>query len=303
MLSKARAAKLKPVLDAVRDQRPWADRVRFDPVEFPHRYRDARDIEVVALLSASLAYGRADLFKPKVAWLLERLGDHPAQTVQELKVQQLSPLLEGFVYRFNVPADLGVLLLGIGASLRRVGSLEAVFLEQRTAGQTWHEALSGFANAIRDAAPKRAIELALGPTRGLAHLLPTGAGASKRLSLYLRWMVRGPDEIDFGVWKQVSSAELVIPLDTHIARLGTWLGLTKRKTEGWAMAEEITASLRQLEPGDPVRYDFSLCHFGMSGACPRVPRVENCRRCPLRAECQIGRRSARASRVLVEPHD
>ncbi|MCA2978763.1 MAG: DUF2400 family protein, partial [Myxococcaceae bacterium] len=101
-----------------------------------------------------------------------------------------------------------------------------------------------------------------------------------------------PDAIDFGLWSRVSAAELVIPLDTHVARLGAWLGLTARRTQGWAMAEEITASLRRLDADDPVRYDFALCHYGMSGACPPRPEPSNCARCPLREACRVGRRLA-----------
>lgn len=290
-LSRARAARLKPLLDAVADDRPWIDRVRFDPVEFPHRYVDPRDIEVVALLSASLAYGRADLFKPKIESVLSKLGKRPATRLKSLEAGELRSVLDGFVYRFNLPADVGVLLMGMGACLREHGSLEATFLEARRTSGDNRAALSTFARTIRDAAPRAEIVRVLGRTRGLDHLLPVGTGAAKRLSLYLRWMVRGPDAIDFGIWTRVKPAELVIPLDTHIARLSTWLGLTSRQTQGWAMAEEITESLRHLEPDDPVRYDFSLCHFGMSGACPVHPVKENCRKCPLRAECRIGRRA------------
>lgn len=290
MLSKARATRLKPLLDALTDPRPWADRVRADPVEFPHRYDDPRDIEVVALLSASLAYGRADLFKPKIQSILDQLGERPAKRVASLRVNELKPMLEGFVYRFNLPADLGVLLMGMGACLEQYGSLEDVFLASRE--KTGHrEALSTFAKTVRDAAPRKEIVRSLGQVRGLDHLLPTGGGAAKRLSLYLRWMVRGPDAIDFGIWSRVKASELVIPLDTHIARLSTWLGLTSRQTQGWPMAVEITESLRLLDGADPVRYDFGLCHFGMSGACPVRPLKENCLKCPLRDECRIGKKA------------
>lgn len=303
MLSSARAARLKPLLDAFAETRPWADRVRFDPVEFPHRYSDPRDIEVVALLSASLAYGRAELFKPKIAAILEGLGKQPASALETMEVASLVPLLSGFVYRFNLPADVGVLLLGMGRSLGRHGTLEDVFLSSLASAGTFRGAVSQFARSIRDAAPTKEIVRALGRTRGLDHLLPTGPGAAKRLSLYLRWMVRGPDAIDFGVWTRVRKSQLVIPLDTHIARLGAWLGLTARRTPGWAMAEEITASLRKLDPDDPVRYDFALCHFGMSGACPARPVKSNCLKCPLRGECRIGRRlvGERLERVAGPP--
>lgn len=262
--------------------------MKADPVEFPHRYRDPRDVEVVALLSASLAYGRAELFKPKIAGILDGLGPRPAKALAALTVKQARTLLDGFVYRFNLPADLAVLLMGMGALLNEHGSLEAAFLSGRTA--SWQETLARFADSVRRSAPEREILKSLGPTRGLSHLLPSAeAGAAKRLNLYLRWMVRR-DEIDFGVWKQLSPSELMIPLDTHVMRLSGWLGLTTRATLGWATAEEITASLRLLDAQDPVRYDFAICHYGMSGACPVRPVKENCRSCPLRGVCRIGKK-------------
>lgn len=257
-------------------------------MEFPHRYSDPRDIETVALLSASLAYGRADLFKPKIASILTALGPRPARALSALTVARAAELLNGFVYRFNLPADLGVLLLGMGALLQRHGSLEASFVAGRTS--SWQETLARFARTVREAAPEKQIIRAMGKTRGLAHLLPSAeAGAAKRLNLYLRWMVR-KDAIDFGVWKAISPAELLIPLDTHVMRISQWLRLTTRATLSWATAEEVTASLRQLDPQDPVRYDFALCHYGMSGACPARPVKENCRACLLRARCVIGKK-------------
>ena len=285
----ARARALKPLLDGFVESRPWADRVRADPVEFPHRYRDPRDIECVALLSASLAYGRADLFKPKIASILDGLGPAPARAMASLTVPRTKALLAGFVYRFNLPSDLGVLLMGMGALLQRHGSLEAAFLHEHTGDRQVD--LAAFARRVREASPEKELVRSLGPTRGLSHLLPSAeAGAAKRLNLYLRWMVR-KDAVDFGVWKRMSPAELVMPLDTHIMRISRWLGLTRRATMGWATAEEITASLRLLEPEDPVRYDFALCHYGMSGACPVKPVRTNCRQCPLKTTCVNGRRA------------
>ena len=282
-------ARLKPLLDDFVESRPWIDRVRADPVEFPHRYRDPRDVETVALLSASLAYGRASFFKPKIASILDGLGPSPAKAMASLTIAGARELLDGFVYRFNLPSDVAVLLMGMGAQLNAHGSLEQAFLAGRTA--SWQTTLARFAHSIRAAAPEKEIVRKLGPLRGLHHLLPFAeAGAAKRLNLYLRWMVRGPDEIDFGIWKQVKPSELVIPLDTHVMRISRWLGLTKRNTIGWATAEEVTASLRKLDPADPVRYDFALCHYGMSGACPAKPVRTNCVKCPLRGECSIGRK-------------
>jgi uncharacterized protein (TIGR02757 family) len=296
-LSQQRAKRLKPLLDAFADERPWGDRVRADPVELVLRYSRPDDVELAALLCACLAYGRADLFKPKLRGLLDAMGEHPADWVRRATVSDAKKLLDGFVYRFNLPADLAVLLLGAGALLREHGSLEPVFLEglERGAGDPlgpWHGALSYFTQAIRAAAPAVEIKKRLGKVRGLHHLLPSplGAGAAKRLQLFLRWVVRGPDAIDRGLWKRVGAARLMIPLDTHVYRMAGLLGLTARKGLTWRTALEVTESLRQLDPLDPVRYDFALCHYGMSGACPARPRKDNCLKCPLKSECRVGKR-------------
>jgi uncharacterized protein (TIGR02757 family) len=153
--------------------------------------------------------------------------------------------------------------------------------------------LARFTAALRDV-PMEPIRRALGRERGLAHLLPGGSGAHKRLNLFLRWMVRGPDGIDFGIWKCLSPAQLVVPLDTHLHRVALRVGLTARKSAGWRTAEEITASLRRIDPADPVRFDFALCHLGMSGKCPPKPVAGACARCLLRPACPTGKALTRA---------
>ncbi len=113
---------------------------------------------------------------------------------------------------------------------------------------------------------------------------PSAGSACKRLNLFLRWMVR-KDAVDLGVWTQVSPARLVVPLDTHVIRLGRCLRLTRYVSPGWAMAADVTAALRDLDPRDPVRYDFSLCHLGMTQACG-FSRPHKDLNCPLRGLCR-----------------
>jgi uncharacterized protein (TIGR02757 family) len=186
----------------------------------------------------------------------------------------------------------------MGRVLREHGSLEALFVQGLEARDSLHGALDAFTTALRQV-PMAPLRSAMGPERGLHHLLPSpmGPGAAKRLNLFLRWMVRGPDAVDFGIWTRVPASALVIPLDTHIGRMALNLGLTRREDLTWRTAEEVTASLRAIDPRDPVRYDFALCHFGMSGACPARIVPEHCGRCPLLPVCRVGPRVvARASR-------
>ncbi len=121
----------------------------------------------------------------------------------------------------------------------------------------------------------------------MRYLLPSPSGTSpcKRLNLYLRWMVRHGDSIDLGLWSRVSPRKLVIPLDVHVARISRRIGLTELKAPSWRMAEDITRSLRLLDPEDPVKYDFAICRLGILERCKKVKTAELCRECELRGLC------------------
>jgi endonuclease III len=99
--------------------------------------------------------------------------------------------------------------------------------------------------------------------------------------------------VDLGAWRgAVPPSALVVPLDTHVHRVARCLGLTRRADASWRTAEEITAALRRVDPDDPVRYDFALCHLGMSGACPARRDPRRCAACPLAGACRAGARAA-----------
>ena len=124
-------------------------------------------------------------------------------------------------------------------------------------------------------------------TRGYRHMfpLPSVGGPCKRLHLFLRWMVRR-EPPDFGLWTEVSPRRLLMPVDTHVENMSRAIGLTRRKSRNWKMAEEITASLAAIDPGDPVKYDFALCHKRMSGDCLDRRDAVVCEPCGLRAVCR-----------------
>jgi uncharacterized protein (TIGR02757 family) len=294
-LSAPRADRMRPRLERFVARAPSRLRVGFDPVQFPRRYPVREDAEVAGLLAASLAYGRVDGFVPKVEQLLLGMGPHPGAFLRGLDVDGAQRLLRGFVYRFNLGTDLAVLLLGAGKLLRQRGTFEPWLSGPLAAGQGVHQALGGFVAALRDV-PLAPLLASLGPTRGLDHLLPVplGPGAAKRLNMFLRWMVRGPDEVDLGLWRSIPASALVIPLDTHIARIARRLGLTARRDLSWRTALEITANLRRIDSADPVRFDFALCHHGMSGVCSPRARAEACTGCELRTVCRVGSRLVRS---------
>lgn len=299
----ARADRLAPVLDRFQRAFDAASRLAADPVEFPRRYADPGDAEVAGLVAACLAYGRADVFKPRVESILSAAGPSPAAFAARLARWPDATPFRGFRYRFNQPEDVAALVAAAGWIRERHGSLGERFAallaaaEGKGEAQPLRSALARLAAEIREAPPARALLARRGP-RGLRHLCPDPAagGAAKRWNLYLRWMVRGPDGVDLGLWRGVAPSRLVVPLDTHVARVARRLGLTRRRDLSWRTAEEITAGLRAVDPDDPVRFDFALCHLGMSGNCPPRRRAERCAGCALLAACLEGRREGRAAR-------
>jgi uncharacterized protein (TIGR02757 family) len=290
-----RAGRLAPILDQFQRGFEVTARLTADPVEFPRRYADPADAEVAGLLAACLAYGRADLFKPKIEWVLQIASPSPAAFADRLSRDPDARRLAGFRYRFNTGEDVAALLAAAGWVRGRYGSLGARFaalLEEARAGGSsapLREALTRFAAEVREAPPALAL-LGVRGGRGIRHLCPDpgAGGAAKRWNLYLRWMVRGPDGVDLGLWRGVPTSVLVVPLDTHVARVARRLGLTRRRDLSWRTAEEVTAALRVADPVDPVRFDFALCHLGMSGHCPPRRLPERCATCRLAEGCEAG---------------
>jgi uncharacterized protein (TIGR02757 family) len=301
-----RLARLAPALDRFQRGFDTAARLAADPIEFPRRYADPGDVEVAGLLAACLAYGRADVFKGKIEQVLAAGGGRPADFAARLAREPDARVLRGFRYRFNTGEDVAALLAAAGWLRARHGSIGARFAallgEAEGEPHPLREALARLATEIREAPPALAILAGRG-VRGIRHLCPDprAGGAAKRWNLYLRWMVRGPDGVDLGIWTGVPAAALVVPLDTHVARVSRRLGLTRRNDLSWRTAEEVTTALRAIDPGDPVRFDFALCHLGMSGGCPPRRSAERCAACRLAGECEAalsgpGRPAARGSR-------
>jgi uncharacterized protein (TIGR02757 family) len=195
------------------------------------------------------------------------------------------------VHRWTRGIDLAALVWLLKQMLDSHGSIESFFVDGADpAAETIEAALDSFA--------RRACALDLNsvygrarPKPGVSYFFarPSSGGACKRLNLFLRWMVRR-DEVDLGVWTRVRPSQLIVPLDTHVIRVSRCLRLTRYTSPGWRMASDITRALRELDPTDPVRFDFSLCHIGMMNACG-YGRKQGDAQCPLRGLCRPGQRS------------
>jgi uncharacterized protein (TIGR02757 family) len=295
--------RLRAALGTLIKHSPLGHRVQDDPVEFPHRYTDPQDIEVVGLISALLAYGQVPLFKRVVEQILEIMQGSPAKFCAEAEPSKLRAQFEKIYYRMNSGRDLACLFYFIGEVLRCRGSLGKLFYDgYREKEPDIAPTLSRFVDRMLAFDPTPIYGKAHHPY-GLRQLFssPERLSACKRFNLYLRWMVRPADGVDFGLWREIPPSKLVIPLDTHIVRISRYLGLTRRKSPGWAMAKEITERLKRFDPVDPLKYDFVLCHLGISGACPIEKDRLKCRVCPLLASCRKGRGLLRREKDILQP--
>lgn len=259
-----------------------SERLASDPVHLVHGYRRAEDREVAGYVAAMLAFGRVGSLVPKARALLEALGEHPARTLRG----GVPSLPRGWVHRWIGRDDAAWLLAALGRVLEEEGSLGAVVRESQAAEPEAPHLLAGMAGLTR-----RLRAAAPGPasTQGRRWLTPSadGSAAAKRLCLLFRWMVRPADGVDLGLWPELGAERLTVPLDTHVARIGRYVGLTERRTPGWATAREITDNLRRLRPEDPTSLDFALSHLGIMGGCPRQRDAARCAACDLLRVCRL----------------
>lgn len=280
-MSTANAKILKATLDELLAQFDFAEHRANDPVELVWDYSHDADREVVALLSSSMAYGRVETLKQSIRHVLAEIGPHPSAFIREQPLEPLAARLDGFVYRMTRGPDVIDLLSGVRAALVEFDSLETLYAAQ--SGETHLERASGFVRYLRTNRRRDSFE------RGFRYLLPDPADGSscKRLNLFFRWMGRGPDGVDLGLWSQLRPDELLMPLDTHTSRICRYIGLTDRKTVDGKMAREVTESLKAFDPDDPLRYDFALCHLGISQSCIHERSEDHCPTCPIEPICRL----------------
>jgi uncharacterized protein (TIGR02757 family) len=276
-----------------------------DPVEFPRRYRSAADREIVGLVAAALAYGNVKTIRSSVEKVLAFLGTEPAARLRRSSPGEIRDALRDFRHRWTRGRDVACLLVFTGRMLEQSGGVGAFFREGYVPGNMAESLLSFTQRALRLDHGGLFRTRSLPGEAGVRFFFPSPAtGAAKRLNMYLRWMARPDDGVDLGLWSFVPTRDLVVPLDTHIFRIGRHLGWTERKTASWRAAVDITRSLARVDPEDPVKYDFALSRMGMLEGCPRHSRKLACDLCELRRLTQRDPQTSRdgATRGPGGPH-
>ena len=226
-----------------------------DPVCIPHRYTRKEDIEIAGLLSATVAWGRRDLIVRAGERMMTLLWDAPYDFVIGANAKEMKAL-DGFVYRTFQGPDLNGMVLGLRRIYAELGGLEQMMRLSSGATDT-QEGILRYRSAML-ATPGFM-------PRTAKHIADPSAGSSaKRLNMYLRWMVRKDGAgVDFGIWNSLRPDQLICPLDLHTGNVGRKLGLLTRKQNDWRAALELTKALREFDPVDPVKYDFSLFGLGI----------------------------------------
>jgi len=278
---------IKTVLDNLYEARS-SRHLANDPLSFCHNYPDPVDREVAAVIAAAFAYGNVAIILRTLKSIFTELGHSPRRYVELFEPKRGLKTFSGFKHRFNDGRDLSALLWGIRMMIEQAGSVEAFFLRGYNADAS---DLTGALNNFSSSVLAQDYSAVFGeneiPADSYFPFLfpaPASGSACKRLCMFLRWMARPADGVDLGLWQGVSSAQLIIPVDTHISRICTYLGFTRRKAADWRMALEITAALRRFDPDDPVKYDFSLAHLGISEKCDGKDR-SHCLHCSIAGIC------------------
>lgn len=223
-----------------------------DPLYFLYAYHDVRDLEIVGLIAASLAYGRVAQIMKSVEKILSHLTDKPHEFLKANKNLAIIP--ENFKHRFTTGQDINNLLANITGVLKDFGSLENFFAScLNDSQQNIFAALDKFSERLSQNKNPGAFSLVTAPKDG---------SACKRIFLYLKWLVRH-DDVDLGGWKVLKPSDLIVPTDIHMHNIAQRLGFTTRKNADLKTAIEITEGFKKICPEDPAKYDFVLTRFGI----------------------------------------
>ena len=250
------AERLRPLLPFLEETYTEWNRQEWispDPLELVVLYDGIEDRETAAIIASCLAYGRAGQIVKSVSCILKSLGPFPSTFLKEAHREHLLSLCSSFRHRFTSGEEMGGMLGALGDILREHGSIEKYLGTCMMETPDLVNALSLLAEGVRRRAGMKGTFLLPSPADG---------SACKRLFLFLKWMVRC-DDVDPGGWTLLSPADLIVPLDVHMFRLCSVLGLTGRKQPDLKAALEVTEAFRTIVPSDPLKFDFVLTRFGI----------------------------------------
>lgn len=227
-----------------------------DPVSVPHLFTRKEDIEIAGFLAATIAWGQRATIVKNGMRMMQLMSQAPYEFTMNAGTKDLNRISE-FVHRTFNGTDFKVFIRCLRNIYAKYEGMENVFAAQLKKENNMMDAISGFRKtffSIRHEA------------RTQKHVSdPAKNSSAKRINMFLRWMVRkDANGVDFGIWKSIPTAALMIPLDVHVGNVARELQLLHRKQDDRKAVEELTKALRQFDPLDPVKYDFALFGTGIN---------------------------------------
>lgn len=235
------------------------DFIKDDPIKIPHRYSAKKDIEIAGFMASLVAYGRRDVFIKKLEQLLQIAQDEPYNFIMNFEPN----VLGDFNYRFGKPDDFAQIFNILKNLYQKDGGLEELFkYGYNCTRQTTSSTQTNMFVPITDYFYSRA---KTPDATGFKFMIPDAnkGSAMKRMCMFLRWMVR-KKPVDFEIWDFMPASDLLIPLDTHVAKLSREMGLLTRNANDFKSVLELTENLRKFDPKDPIKYDFALFGYGVN---------------------------------------
>lgn len=254
-MSKVALADLKEFLDEKYRQYASPSFIETDPIQIPRSFSHKQDIEISGFLTATISWGQRPQIIRSARSLMAQMGESPYEFLRDSSLNDIASLSRFYYRTFN-----GTDCMAFVKSLKRIytngQSLEDIFSEGFNKTRSIKDAIEYFRQIFIDEDF---------PDRTTKHISsPMASSAAKRLNMYLRWMVRpSTEKVDLGIWTQIPTSALMLPLDVHSGRVARKLGLLDRKQNDWKAVEEVTANLSTFAPNDPVKYDFALFGLGV----------------------------------------
>jgi uncharacterized protein (TIGR02757 family) len=249
---------IKDFLDSKVQQYNQPSFIPHDPISIPHLFTKKQDIEIAAFFAAVFAWGNRTIIINKSRQLMQLMDNSPYDFILHHTANDLKPFLL-FKHRTFNTTDLLYFIQFLQSHYSKNQSLETAFTSHLSSNEKEpvEQALINFHHYF--------FSLEEAPARTKKHIATPEKGSNcKRLNMFLRWMVRKDDcGVDFGMWSTLQPAQLICPVDVHVARVAKRLGLLQRKQTDWHAALELTGCLRMLDPEDPVKYDFALFGLGV----------------------------------------
>lgn len=245
---------LKSFLDEKAEQYNRPVFIETDPIQVPKQFSEKENIEIAGFLTATISWGNRPAIIKNATKLMEMMDNRPADFVNGATDTEIESL-NRFVHRTFNGDDCVYFIRSLRNIYKNHGGLQAVFEKGFQKDKSTKASLAHFYDVFFEPEGER--------TR--KHISNVRKGASgKRLNMFLRWMVRSDrGGVDFGLWKGIPARALMLPLDVHTGNVGRKLGLLRRRSNDWKAVEEITARLREFDPGDPVKYDYALFGLGV----------------------------------------